>query len=379
MEKKLKYSWAPILILILFYAAFLGFKLHQNNFDLSSFIVLGDNFVNSENPPGGVTILTNSYGYDGQFYYRLALNPFTNKQTDYGITLDQPALRQQRILYPLLAWLISLGNPNVAPLTMIIVNIASFFGLICLAIKLTKDNNQPLWLSIILPLYPAFLITLSRDLTELLSSFLLILGYLLFNKNKYYFSTIIFTLAALTRETTLIFPTIVSLYFFVLFSINKKKIELFKALLFSLPLLIYIAWQIILYKIWGQFPFLLSNSLNITYPLKGLDYLFYFKTFATKLRVLEVIYLLGVIIFGAINFKKVSEWPIKLTWLSYVILAFFYADLIWGEDWTFYRAFTELYIFSFILVIKGDNYCIKKVLFFSTIVMAGIMLLKIIL
>jgi len=87
--------------------------------------------------------------------------------------------------------------------------------------------------------------------------------------------------------------------------------------------------------------------------------------------------LIGVIIFGAMNFKKVSDWPLKLTWLSYVILALFYSKWIWAEDFTFFRAFTELYIFSFFLIIKGDNQKIKKWLFFSTIAMVGVVLLKI--
>ncbi|MDD2807841.1 MAG: hypothetical protein PHW95_04980 [Patescibacteria group bacterium] len=377
MKEKLNYFWVPIIICILFYSIFLGLKLYQNNFDLSSFIILGDKFVNNEAPPDRVMVITDSYGYDGQFYYRLALNPFTQEKTAYGITLDQPALRHQRILYPLIIWLSALGNSQATPLIMIIVNIVSLFGLTGLAIKLTKDNNQPLWFSMIIPLYPAFLIALSRDLTEILSSFLLIFGYLFFTKNRYYFSVTLLTLAVLTRETTLIFPTIISLYFFILFIINKKRTELTRALIFFLPLAVYAIWQIILYKIWGQLPFLLSNSLNITYPLKGLGYIFYFKTFTAKLRILEVIYLLGVIILGAINFKKISDWPLKLTWLSYVILSCFYAKWIWSEDWTFFRAFTELYIFSFILVLKGNNYYVKKILFFSTIAMTGVILLKI--
>lgn len=377
IKKKLNYSWWPIVILILFYALFLGVKLYQNNFDLSGFIILGDKFVNGEYLPAKAIVIADSYGYDGQFYYRLALNPFTLEKTDYGIALDQPGLRQQRILYPLVTWLVSLGNPGAIPLVMILVNIVSLFGLICLSVKITKNNDQPLWFSIILPLYPAFLIAFSRDLTELLASFLLISGYLFFNKNKYYSAAVFFIFAVLARETTLIFPTIAAFYFFSLFIRNKKSSDFFKALIFFLPLVVYIIWQIILYKIWGQLPLLLGNSLNLTYPLKGLGYIFYFKTLAAKFRILEVIYLLSLIIFGAINFRKVSDWPLKIAWLAYVALSLFYSQWIWSEDWTFFRAFTELYIFSFILIVKGNNYYMKKILFFSTLTMAGLIILKI--
>ncbi len=38
-------------------------------------------------------------GYDGQFVYRLALDPFTRAVTAHGMTLDLPAYRQQRIAH----------------------------------------------------------------------------------------------------------------------------------------------------------------------------------------------------------------------------------------------------------------------------------------
>jgi len=377
MKEKLKDPKIILTILISFYIIFLGIKLYQDNFNLSRFIIFGDKFVNKKYFSDNTIVAPNSYGYDGQFYYRLALDPFTQKETDYGITLDQPALRHQRILYPLIAWVFSFGNSNIVPFIMIIINIASLFGLIWLAIKLIKDNNQPVWLSVLIPLYPAFIIALSRSLTEILASFLLIGGYLLFSRKKYYFAAILFTLAVLARETTLIFPSVLSLYFFICFLFNKNRTEILKSLLFFLPFAVFIIWQLILYKIWGQLPFLISSGHNFSFPLKGLEYIFYIKTIATKLRVFEVIYLIGVIIFGAMNFKKVSDWPLKLTWLSYVILALFYSKWIWAEDFTFFRAFTELYIFSFFLIIKGDNQKIKKWLFFSTIAMVGVVLLKI--
>ena len=37
-------------------------------------------------------------GYDGQFYYSLALDPLTSKWEAFGIRFDAPLLRQQRTL-----------------------------------------------------------------------------------------------------------------------------------------------------------------------------------------------------------------------------------------------------------------------------------------
>ena len=64
--------------------------------------------------PKNLTVTRGNVGHDGQFYYRFALNPFTSKITEYGVTLDAPAYRQQRILYPAVTWALALGNANPA-------------------------------------------------------------------------------------------------------------------------------------------------------------------------------------------------------------------------------------------------------------------------
>jgi hypothetical protein len=51
------------------------------------------------------------HGYDGQFFYRLALEPFSTAERVDGIAFDAPAYRQQRIGYPLLAFLTTALTP----------------------------------------------------------------------------------------------------------------------------------------------------------------------------------------------------------------------------------------------------------------------------
>ena len=104
---------APSLSLGLSAAAYMVFvllRLRAHGYDPSYFVTAGDQFVDVARAPGSLSILKNSSGYDGQFYYRLALDPFTGRQTDFGITLDLPETRQSRIVYPLLVWLLSPGR-----------------------------------------------------------------------------------------------------------------------------------------------------------------------------------------------------------------------------------------------------------------------------
>ena len=48
-------------------------------------------------------------GYDGQFYYRFAFDPFNWHRTAYGITIDHP-YRYTRIGYSVAAWVLSAGG-----------------------------------------------------------------------------------------------------------------------------------------------------------------------------------------------------------------------------------------------------------------------------
>ena len=50
-------------------------------------------------------------GYDGQFFRSLAHDPFLRHGT--AASLDSPVLRSRRILIPLMAWGLALGQPAV--------------------------------------------------------------------------------------------------------------------------------------------------------------------------------------------------------------------------------------------------------------------------
>jgi hypothetical protein len=65
--------------------------------DLARFIVVGARLVDAEQLPSP-RVPVNPRGYDGQFYYRLAVDPTDLSTTAHGIRLDSP-LRRQRIGY----------------------------------------------------------------------------------------------------------------------------------------------------------------------------------------------------------------------------------------------------------------------------------------
>src|SRR5689334_755789 len=83
--------------------------LRHHGYDASRLVVAGDRFVDPTAAPAGLFVFPQSAGYDGQFVYRLSIDPFTTERVAHGIALDNPPYRQKRLLVPLLVWAITLG------------------------------------------------------------------------------------------------------------------------------------------------------------------------------------------------------------------------------------------------------------------------------
>ena len=142
-------------------------------------------------------------GYDGQFFYYLALDPVNARYY-----MDVPTYRYTRIVYPLVARTVALGRLDLVPLTLMLVNwLAIAGGTLALAAWLRRKRLSP-WFALVYALYPGMQVTLARDLSEALAYGLVVLAVYLFEFGPRYRLVLaagVFALAALTRESTAIF------------------------------------------------------------------------------------------------------------------------------------------------------------------------------
>ncbi len=146
-----------------------------------------------------------AFGYDGQFCYFLALDP---KNAHYY--MDAPAYRYERILYPLLVRILALGQPSLIPYTLIAVNVVAITGgVLLLAYWLRRHGISP-WLALVYGLSAGVSVGYQRDLTEPLAYGLVILAICCFefSRRRALWAGLCFGLAALARETTLVFALI---------------------------------------------------------------------------------------------------------------------------------------------------------------------------
>ncbi len=189
--------------------ATLGFVLARwqrwSRGDIGSWILVGSRFAT----PGrlwlapGIGIRQSSSGYDGQFYYRLALNPADLHQTAYGITLDAP-YRLMRIGYPVLTWLASAGHGALVPVMLVAVNVAAMAVLGLLgAVSARTGGHHALW-GLLLPAYFGLLTSVARDTAEPVACAFLIGGLLAIRARRSVLAGILLAFGALTRETVMV-------------------------------------------------------------------------------------------------------------------------------------------------------------------------------
>lgn len=148
-------------------------------------------------------------GYDGQFFYYIALDP-----AGAPAYLDEPAsYRYGRVLYPLAARAVALGRPNLVPWTLLLINLAALVGgTLALALLLQRRGASPFF-AFLFGFAPGLYEAVSRDLSEPLA-YSLVLGALAVwwwgEQPRPWVAGIVFGLAGITRETTLIFPIVLA-------------------------------------------------------------------------------------------------------------------------------------------------------------------------
>jgi hypothetical protein len=117
---------------------------------------------------------TSAPGYDGQFYFAIAHDPFLTR-AEATSALDD-TLRYRRILYPLLAWVFSAGQPGALPYVLVIINVVAATALIWIAAVAAITAGRSAWWALALAVFGGVWLPIFFDLTEPLQLALLAAG-----------------------------------------------------------------------------------------------------------------------------------------------------------------------------------------------------------
>jgi hypothetical protein len=135
-------AWTIAVLVLLAYGGFL-FASYHNGRDARYFIKIGTHYVLQSHTSLVIKLaprcrcVVNESGYDGQFNYYMALDPVNARYY-----MDVPAYRYGRILFPMTARLLALGQPDVVPYTLILINWLALAGG---TLGLASALLSPLW------------------------------------------------------------------------------------------------------------------------------------------------------------------------------------------------------------------------------------------
>ena len=190
-------------LVLLLGMAFVGARLLAHGGDATAFISAGDHVTDPAGAPT-LTVKEDSDGYDGQYFHRLARDPFTQEAREFGTRLDRPAYRHQRIGYPLLVWAVTGGRADLVPAALIAVNLVALGGLAYGAARLAIEAGRPAQWGLVAAGWPGLIVALSYDLSEVLAASLLMATILAIRRGRWPAATALLLAAGATRETALI-------------------------------------------------------------------------------------------------------------------------------------------------------------------------------
>ncbi|HEX4207584.1 MAG TPA: hypothetical protein VHZ51_25965 [Ktedonobacteraceae bacterium] len=200
--------WRPSVVSAILYGIFLILTSVIFHYHALHYVHIGNYF--SYSPHSLSKKLNGAGGYDGQFYYFIARNPLTA----YHYT-DNAPYRYQRIVYPIIAFLLSLGNARLLPYTLLLINFVAIVLGVEIVARLLKRHGLSPWYSLAFGLYFGQATALLFDTTEPLTYLFICLGLLFIEKKRINSAAICLGLAVLSRETAVLFPVgFIILYFF---------------------------------------------------------------------------------------------------------------------------------------------------------------------
>jgi hypothetical protein len=220
-------------------------------------------------PPGVMIGDPNAAGYDGQFYYRLALDPFNWNKTAFGITMDQ-SYRYTRLGYPVLAWLGSFGQHQLVPVVLVAINL---FGVAVMAVLggmfARESGRHALW-GLAFAAYFGLVISVGRDTAEPIAEACMLGGLLAYRRARPVLAAVLFAYGAITRETILLAPAAIALIRLIAMARRRARPGV-ADLAWVVPAVAYGVVELAVHVVVkGEFPLVANSNRNLAVPFTAM-------------------------------------------------------------------------------------------------------------
>jgi hypothetical protein len=335
--------------------------------DITRFILVGRHFATPSQLPPGVAVAP-TYGYDGQFFYRLALNPVNFSHIAYGIRVDQP-YRYMRIGYPWLTWLVSFGQHVLVPVMLVVINIVAIGAMGYLGGMFARQGGRHALAGLVLPAYFGLLTSLSRDTAEPLAAACLLGGLLAIRARRPVLAGLLLAYGALTRESVMVAVAAVAIVDVIGVIRRRRSVRPGRDdLVWALPTAAFVAWQVVVKLAVGRFPLLVDANGNtgspfIT-PLKAVEHNFahihlhQFEQYDLWFLELAILALLAV---AALASWRSTNAPVheRLALVLYMIEICVVSPSTWYSLDADLRSFIEVYLLAAIILLGTPRHRLR--------------------
>jgi hypothetical protein len=308
----MKKSHKILVLISIIYIVFILLFIGKFDFNPSATIFFQDNYFDglqqyNYSVPENIVILKQS-GYDGQFFYMMALNMFEEN-------IPVTTFRYQRIMYPFLTNTFAFGIESLIPISMLLINLFSIILSTYVLILILKKYDANLNLAYLWAFNIGFIITVTKNLSSPLLFLFILFAFYFTLENKHKTSSLFFTLAILTKEVAVAIILPLILYLTV-----KKEYK--KCAPYFLPLMIFLLWQLILFLKFGQLAMLSSSNL-LSLPLTGfINYLSEISLNQSFRDILAYFSVLPILLFAIIQiFVVFRKRNTKISLITFILLA----------------------------------------------------------
>lgn len=339
-------------------------RLYMGGWSASHFVVHGEVFHHAESNINDIRPVAEG-GYDGQFFTRLAFDPLEVRKDAFGITLDLPAYRAQRILYPFFAWSLALGHAQIVPYALVAINVLSLLILYALILRLLTviaPNSTRLY-AVLAVLLPGFLFSLSRNLSEPLGVCLVSAALLALLKRRVATAAVTFALATLVRETFCLTAFAAGIWLFVSEqSVRPLRLRLFNMLAVWASIIPMLAWQGYLFMQLGTIGPLASQG-NMAAPFFGLfSQLLVWAGSLNGKAAANLVYLIwhlvvaGFVLAIVLRAKKrlrdlsTEQKLLLIIWVVQSLFITLLSTYVWEDAWAFCRVLSEWSVLSILII-----------------------------
>ena len=237
--------------------------------DVSLLVHAGPPWTDPASTRDSLTVQEADEAFDGQFFYRLGVAPWSTDEAVEGVTFDLPSLRNARWGYGALAFVASGGSADLVPWALVGLNVAAAAVLGAVGGGLARSSGRHAAWGMLLVLWPGFAYSISMDTSELVASTFAMGGLLALRHRRHLWAGLALTAALLTRDTAAVVPFGVLVAGLVSWWSHRDR-GLRQAAAGLAPLVAFGGWQVLQWSRFDALPLTSSGDNNLSAPFGGL-------------------------------------------------------------------------------------------------------------